>query len=158
MSTSPLDEVKARIISLNLEKNSYVTNKLKNNLNNSDEKDLIASLIYVVAEIRRLASDLGISDDGKINLQSPHLENFNYLNESVKNLKTQILYLIKASTDEIKSEMAKQKDAIHLAKTSEHKHLQPNSETGRCLEKRESLQRHLQEIKDNKESSKEESK
>lgn len=159
-TTNPLDEVKSRIVGLNLAKNNYVTNKLKNNLNDNDEKDLIASLIYVIAEIRRLASDLGISDDGKINLESPHLENFNHLNESVKNLKTQILFLTKASIEEIKGEMAKQKDAIHLNKTAESQQSQPanknaNSETNRYLEKRESLQRHLQELRESKEENNE---
>jgi hypothetical protein len=142
---SPLEEVKSRIVGLNLSKNSYVVNKIKNNLNDSDEKDLIASLIYVIAEIRRLALELGISDDGKINLESPYLGDFNHLNESVKNLKTQILFLTKASIEEIKNEMAKQKDAIHLNKI-EHS-------GSRLSEKRESLQRHLQELKDSKNES-----
>lgn len=154
-TTNPLEEVKSRIVGLNLAKNNYVTNKLKNNLNDNDEKDLIASLIYVIAEIRRLASDLGVSDDGKINIQNQYVENFNHLNESVKNLKTQILFLTKASIQEIKGEMAKQKDALYLTKTAEQKQLtdkNTNSETNRYLEKRESLQRHLEELKDSKDN------
>ena len=152
---SLLDELKSRIIALNSSKNTYATKKMKNDTTDTDEKDLVSSLIYVVAELRRCANDMGISDDGKINTEiNQQVENFNHLNESVKNLKSQILFLVKSSPEEIKAEMSRQNDIQHVKKKEEsekQKATNNNSEAARKEETKARLLNRLQEMRDNKE-------
>ena len=87
MSSLILNELKSRIVALNISKNDYASKKMKNDVSETDEKNLISTLIYVVAELRRCATDIGISDDGKINVElTQEIEQYNILNENVKDL------------------------------------------------------------------------
>lgn len=151
------DELKSRIVALNLSKNNYATKKLKNDVDETDEKDLISTLIYVIAELRRCASDIGISDDGKINREVDNIDTFNALNQSVKNLKTQILFLTRASVDELKAEMSKQSDQQYtamkeLATKEKQEKVEGKNETSRRDETRDRLRKHLDELKEKKAS------
>ena len=150
---SILEELKSRILSLNVSKNDYATKKMKKDTTDTDEKDLISSLIYVVAELRRCASDLGISDDGKINRQiSQDIEIFNVLNESVKNVKTQIIFLTKSTPEEIKNEMNRQNDIHQVEKKEESDKTRTVGKNGavRLEETRNRLRQNLQELRDEK--------
>lgn len=103
-----LNNLKNRIIELNNLKNNYATKKLKNDINERDEKDLVSTLIYIIAEIKKYASEIGIDNNGKITKECPELNDFNHINESVKNLKKQILFLINSSVKEIREEINNQ--------------------------------------------------
>ena len=102
------DELKTKIISLNKDKNAYAEKKLKGDVNEKDEREMISTLIYMIAELRKIATDIGISEDGKMNEKHPDLEIFLHLNQDIKSLKSQILYLINSHTDILKKDLLKQ--------------------------------------------------
>lgn len=114
-----LDELKSRIVSLNIEKNEYATKKVKGELSETDEKNLVSSLIYVISELKQCAKDCGISDDGKFIERTKEIEDLNHLNESVKNLKSQILFLVNSSVKDIKKEMNIQSDTHKVQQQNE---------------------------------------
>ena len=144
MSSLILNELKSRIVALNISKNDYASKKMKNDVSETDEKNLISTLIYVVAELRRCATDIGISDDGKINVElTQEIEQFNILNENVKDLKKQILFLTKSSPEEIKQEMI---NRIEENKQNEQK----TNNNSRQEETRLRLQKHLQSLSSTK--------
>lgn len=144
MSSLILNELKSRIVALNISKNDYASKKMKNDVSETDEKNLISTLIYVVAELRRCATDIGISDDGKINVElTQEIEQFNILNENVKDLKKQILFLTKSSPEEIKQEMI---NRIEESKQNEQK----TNNNSRQEETRLRLQKHLQSLSSTK--------
>jgi len=116
-----MEELKSRIVSLNLAKNNYAAKKMKGETNESDNKDLVSSLIYVIAECRRVASDIGISDDGKINRSEPSITIFTHLNQNVNDLKKQIVMLTSSSPEDLKLLMREQNDVRHLAEDKEKK-------------------------------------
>lgn len=138
-----IDELKSRIIALNHTKNTYATKRLNDDASESDKKDLISSLIYVIAELRRCGSDMGLSDDGKINRVDVNMDEFNVLNDSVKNLKTQILFLVESSVSDIREEISKQKDTQHIKNKEETS----KNESGRCNDVKRRLQEKLQTLK-----------
>jgi hypothetical protein len=116
-----MEELKSRIVALNLAKNNYAAKKMKGEYTEIDNKDLISTLIYVIAECRRVASDIGISDDGKINREEPSIAIFTCLNQNVNDLKKQIVMLTNSSPDELKALMREQNDARHIAEDKEKK-------------------------------------
>lgn len=137
-----MEELKSRIVSLNLAKNNYAAQKMKGESVN--DKDLISSLIYVIAECRRVASDIGISDDGKINREEPSVAIFTHLNQNVNDLKKQIVMLTNSSPDELKSLMREQNDARHIAEDKEKREkVKGKDEKTRQNEMREHLRETL---------------
>jgi len=112
-----MEELKSRIVDLNVAKNNYATKKMKGSTIDADDKELVSSLIYVIAECRRVASDLGVSDDGKINRDEPGIEIFKILNENVKELKDQIVMLTKSTSEELKKVIRDQADKQHVEET-----------------------------------------
>lgn len=150
------DDIVSKIVSLNKCKNSYAEKKLKGDADENDEKDMISSLIYLIAELRKTASEIGISEDGKLNSSHPELEKFMSLNENVKNLKSQILLLINSSTKQLKEEMLKQSDKYHSFKTEEdRKKSNSNTELSRRQEVIERLRNKLEDSKIEDEDEKE---
>lgn len=141
-----MEELKSRIIELNLIKDNYAKKKIKGETTNIDNKDIISSLIYVISECRKVASDVGISDDGKINnFESPskdQIEIFKHLNESVKNLKTQIVMLTNSSPESLRLLMKDQSDKNHIEIKNEKIKLK-NDEKTRQQEMREKLREKL---------------
>jgi mannitol-specific phosphotransferase system IIBC component len=110
-----MEELKTRIVSLNQSKNDYANKKIKGEHNQKDEKELLTGITYLIAECRRVACDLGISDDGKINRPNEaDLDIFKVLNESVNNLKKQIVMLLDSSPDQLKTIMRESMDKQHL--------------------------------------------
>ena len=116
-----MEELKSRIVALNLAKNNYAAKKLKGDTTDTDNKDLISTLIYVIAECRRVASDIGISDDGKINREVSSIDIFTHLNQNVNDLKKQVVMLTSSSTNELKEMMREQNDARHIAEDKKKK-------------------------------------
>lgn len=129
-----IEELKNKILTLNKNKNSYVQKKLNNKHSESDEKELISSLIYIVAEVRNIATKIGVSEDGKVNKFFPNMQEFIYINDSVKNLKSQIMFLTKATISDIKQEMTKQRENTD---TSQFKNLTA----------KEKLEKRMEELK-----------
>ncbi|MDD4930672.1 MAG: hypothetical protein PHG66_00765 [Candidatus Colwellbacteria bacterium] len=139
-----MEELKSRIVALNLAKNNYAAKKLKGDTTESDNKDLISTLIYVIAECRRVASDIGISDDGKINREEPSIAIFTHLNQNVNDLKKQIVMLTNSSHEELKALMREQNDARHIAEDKEKKEkMKGKSEIGRQSDMRDHLRETL---------------
>lgn len=114
-----MEELKTRIVALNLAKNNYAAKKIKGDTSGTDDKDLISSLIYVIAECRRVASDIGISDDGKINRDEPSIEIFKHLNQNVNDLKKQVVMLTQATQEDLKNMMKEQSDKRHVSDRNE---------------------------------------
>jgi hypothetical protein len=114
MSTTSIEDLKKRVINLNELKDSYVVKKLESEDGENDEKELVTSLVYVIADLRSVANNLGISSDGKFSVVTEEIKEFNFINEGVRNLKTQIQFLTKASVSEILNEMKIQKDKAAL--------------------------------------------
>lgn len=138
------DTITSKIISLNKCKNNYAEKKLKGDVKEDDEKDMISTLIYVIAELRKIATDIGISDEGKTNTQHSELDTFIALNDNIKNLKTQILFLINSSQQQLKEEMMKKSDKYQSHKTEEvRKNANPNTELSRRQDIIERLRRKL---------------
>lgn len=141
-----MEELKSRIIELNLIKDNYANKKIKGETTNTDNKDIISSLIYVISECRKVARGVGISDDGKINnSESPskeQIEIFKHLNESVKNLKTQIVMLTNSSPESLRLLMRNQSDKNHIEIKNEKIKLK-NDEKTRQQEMREKLREKL---------------
>lgn len=144
-----MEELKSRILSLNLEKNNYASKKIKGEISESDNKNLISSLIYVIADCRRVASDIGISDDGKINREEPSISIFVHLNKSVNELKKQILTLTNATQQELKEIMKEQSDHRHIENNKKEK--KGKDEKSRQNEMRDRLRENL--LSKNKEES-----
>lgn len=140
-------EIKSRIVELNNHKNSFAKKKMDSDVGEKDEKELISSLIYLISELRKCASELGISDDGKKDGVIPN--EFLYLNDGVKNLKTQIIFLTRSSPDMIKEEMNKQNDTQRLDKKHKKEIENKNNDsTTRLDETRERLKQKLKQIKE----------
>lgn len=146
---SMFSELKSRIVALNISKNDYANRKLKNDVTDSDTKDMISSLIYIIAELRRCASDIGISDDGKINREVSEIEEFKKINDDVKELKRQVIFLTEKSVEEIKEEKNRQKDEHQKQVKKEAEKKEENNvktATSRRDEQRARLQQQLQKL------------
>jgi hypothetical protein len=148
-----MEELKSRIVSLNTAKNNYACKKLKGEEVN--DKELISSLIYVISECRRVGSDIGISDDGKINREDPAIEIFRHLNQNVKDLKDQIISITKSSPSELKEIIRNERDKNSTLNTQNEK--EPTNQTttsrgkdekSRQKEMREHLRNKLEQNKD----------
>lgn len=143
-----MEELKSRIVELNLIKDNYAKKKIKGETTDADNKDIISSLIYVIAECRKVADNIGISDNGNINNSSEELsikesfEIFKHLNESVKNLKTQIVMLTNSSPESLRCLMKNQSDKNHIEIKNEKIKLK-NDEKTRQQEMREKLREKL---------------
>jgi hypothetical protein len=153
-----MEELKSRIVSLNLTKNNYATKKMKGESTESDDKDLISSLIYVIAECRRVANDLGVGGDGMITREDLEMTIFTHLNRNVKDLKTQIVTLTQSSPDSLRALMRQQKDERHLAEDKEKsERVKGKDEKSRQIEMRDHLRSSLlakekkKDVKDGKE-------
>jgi hypothetical protein len=105
-----LTDLKSRVVELNKQKNSFVNKKIKLEESDEDKNDIITSLVYVIAEIRKKAHELGVDDSGKITEGSVIPPDFVQLNEDIKGLKTQVMFLVNSSVSDIKAEMTKQKE------------------------------------------------
>lgn len=143
-----MEELKSRIVALNLAKNNYAAKKIRGEINESDNKDLISTLIYSIAECRKIAGDIGISDDGKINRDEPSIEIFKHLNQNVNDLKKQIVMLTNASQDELKEIMKEQHDIYHLEEKGKKEKSKGKDEKARQNE----MRNHLRETLLNKEN------
>lgn len=92
-----VEDLSRRIIHLNECKNKYAFQKMKGErILKEDENEMISNLIYLIAEIRKLASE-------KIEEQSL-LNQMVKINDDIKELKKQILFLLNSSPSEIKHE------------------------------------------------------
>jgi len=149
-----MEELKSRIVSLNTAKNNYASKKLKGEEVN--DKELISSLIYVISECRRVGSDLGISDDGKINREDPSIEIFRHLNQNVKDLKDQIISITKSSPSELKEIIRNERDKNSTFKNPNEKDHPTQTMSGGKDEKsrQNDMREHLRhKLEYNKESS-----
>jgi hypothetical protein len=152
-----MEELKSRIVSLNTAKNNYACKKLKGEEVN--DKELISSLIYVISECRRVGSDIGISDDGKINREDPAIEIFRHLNQNVKDLKDQIISITKSSPSELKEIIRNERDKNSTLNTQNEKEpinqtttSRGKDEKSRQKEMREHLRNKLEQNKDTSQS------
>ena len=120
-----LDKLASQIVSLNIVKDNYALKKIKKEHKETEEREMIASLIEIIALLREIAFQLGISDDGKINrTDETYLEAFKQLNNNVNLLKSNIRYIIDTSSDDLKIRAREETDKIALIKKNsknEHK-------------------------------------
>ena len=138
-----MEELKTRIVALNLAKNNYAAKKMKGDASGTDDKDLISSLIYVIAECRRVASDIGISDDGKINRDEPSITIFKLLNQNVNDLKKQVVMLTESTQSELKEITRGHHDQFYLDEKEKREQTKVNDEKNRQIEIRDRLREKL---------------
>ena len=139
-----MEELKSRIVSLNLVKNNYANKKMKGDFTESDTKNLISNLIDTISECRRVSSDIGISDDGKINRKESSIEIFTLLNQNVNDLKKQIVMLTTNSPEKLKSILRQEVDKHFIEeKESKEKERKGRDEKTRQNEMRDHLRETL---------------
>ncbi len=114
-----IEELKSRIISLNEAKNIFAEKKLKNELKEGEEKELISNLIYVISELRQYAHEIGISHEGKVDDENELITEFKYINEGVNNLKSQILMLVNSSIEELHNKLNNMRISGPLSETGQ---------------------------------------
>lgn len=112
MNSDTIDMLKNKIISFNEDKNRFVVKKLNGEITkgSNEERSLISSLMYIIAEVRKLAISLGIKETGEITVENVNVEKFKYINEATNNLKKQIMHIVSVTPEELKDEINKKKE------------------------------------------------
>lgn len=94
--------IKNYIVKLNIEKNEYAKKKIEGEVNIKKENELISSLIYLVSEITAQAQKLKDKNN-----DSEFYKEVSSANETVKQLKSQILTLVSSNPTELKEIVSK---------------------------------------------------
>lgn len=88
--------IKNYIVKLNIEKNEYAKKKIEGEVNLKKENELVSSLIYLVSEIRSQGQKLKDTNNDEF------YKELSSANETVKQLKSQILTLVSSTPTELK--------------------------------------------------------
>lgn len=98
-----LEKVKNDIVSLNNRKNEYANKKINGQISDREEKELLSRIIYLISEIRNVAFEMGVKENGQITVSYNNEEErkqleekfliLNHLNQQTKDLKSQILLI-----------------------------------------------------------------
>lgn len=101
---------------LNTEKNKYAEKKIKSGVSETEDKEIISQLIYVISQCRATADEMGISTDGKYSKSNSEMENFRGINIGISNLKSQILILVNSPRDDLKQMVKNERDLHNTSK------------------------------------------
>ena len=90
-----LEKIKEDVISLNNKKNEYASKKINGQVSDTEEKELISRLIYLISELRKCALDMGVDEQGKIkqDINAQQETILRQLNQFTKDLKEQIIVI-----------------------------------------------------------------
>lgn len=117
-----MDKLRNDIISLNNRKNEYANKKVNGQVSDTEERELLSRIVYLISELRNFAFNLGVKENGNF---EPNFTNdeekkdweekmiaLSHLNNLTKELKNQILILRNNTPIELLDIMKKGKDDL----------------------------------------------
>lgn len=98
-----IDNLKEYILKLNTRKNEYAKTKLSNRVSVIEEKELLAKLIEAISEIREISRLTGVNEG--VSIDETTFLKIKLLNDSVKNLKQELMEIIETPCDKMKKKL-----------------------------------------------------
>jgi len=104
-------DIRSRVTSLDQEKNKYAADKLNNSINKDNEKSMIESMMAIISELRKLAKLIGVNNDSSYhNIDKTTIDHLTGLNATVKELTSQLKFIIDSSPDVLRNEIELRKN------------------------------------------------
>jgi hypothetical protein len=111
---SRLEYIREKTVDIDRMKNEFARLKINGENSESLSRDISTGLIYVIAELRKVAGELGVGDDGKIPAGVTLPKLFVGLNGDIKELKREVLWLLNATPVQVLDEYRSRLESANI--------------------------------------------